>query len=73
MEEAEAEALGYSSRKLSLGIQMHLAPRGVRCYAHSPGVTIPSNVIIAGCTQSTTFTKVYVHGVLQGFRDKYQT
>ena len=30
------------------------------------------NGFIAGCTQSTTYTKIYLHAVLQGFWDKYQ-
>ena len=37
-----------------------------------PGQVLPNNGIIAGCTQSTTFHKVYLKVVLQGLWDKYQ-
>ena len=33
----------------------------------------PNHGIIAGCTQSTTFAKVYLKVVLQGLWDDYQT
>ena len=44
-----------------------------RCYGFCPGQVLAGNVIIAGCTQSTTFTKIYLHAVWQGFWGKYQT
>ena len=69
----EAIALEYSITLLSLGLQMHMAPRGLRCYGFCPGQVAAGNGIIAGCTQSTTYTKIYLHAVLQGFWDKYQT
>ena len=50
-----------------------MAPRGLRCYGFCPGQVAASNSIIAGCTQSTTFTKIYLFAVLQGFWDRYQT
>ena len=52
---------------------MHMAPRGLRCYQHCPGQIQPNHGIIAGCTQSTTFAKVYLNVVLQGLWDRYQT
>ena len=52
---------------------MHMAPRGLRCYGYCPGQVLAANVIIAGCTRSTTYTKIYLHAVLQGFWDKYHT
>ena len=52
---------------------MHMAPRGLRCYQHCPGQIQPNHGIIAGCTQSNTFAKVYLNVVLQGLWDKYQT
>ena len=52
---------------------MHMAPRGLRCYGYGPGNVRAGNGVIAGCTQSTTYTKIYLHAVLQGFWDKYQT
>ena len=52
---------------------MHMAPRGLGCYGYCPGQVLAGNGIIAGCPQSTMFTKIYLHAVLQGFRGKYQT
>ena len=69
----EAEKLEYPTFLLSLGLQMHMTPRGFRCYGYCPGQVLAGNGIIAGCTQSTTYTKIYLHAVLQGFWDKYQT
>ena len=69
----EAEMLEYPTILLSLGLQMHMAPRGLRCYAYCPGQVLAGNGIIARCTKSPTFTKIYLHAVLQGFWDKYQT
>eukprot|EP00973_Karenia_brevis_P069511 9664542-Karenia_brevis.AAC.1 len=42
-----------------------MACRSIRCYQLHPGVTNPTNGIIAGCTQSTTFAKILLHGVIQ--------
>eukprot|EP00973_Karenia_brevis_P071995 10003033-Karenia_brevis.AAC.1 len=53
----EATRLGYPPLVLKLGLQMHMACRSIRCYQFRPGVTTPTNGIIAGCTQSTTFAK----------------
>ena len=48
----------YPTRIMALGLQMHMACRGIKCYNTHPGHTLPSNVIIAGCTQSTTSAKI---------------
>ena len=69
----EAITLDYDITLLNLGLQIHMAPRGLRCYGFCPGQVAASNGIIAGCTQSTTFTKIYLFAVLQGFWDRYQT
>ena len=69
----EAEKLEYPTILLSLGLHMHMAPRGLRFYGYCPGQVLVGNGIIAGCTQSTTYTKISLHAVLQGFWDKYQT
>ena len=58
---------------LRLGLQMHMAPIGLKCYGHCPGQVLANNGIIAGCTQSITITKIDLHAALQGFWDKYQT
>ena len=69
----EASSLNYPIMLISLGLQMHMTPRGLRCYGYCPGQVLAGNGIIAGCTQSTTYTKIYLHAVLEGFWDKYQT
>ena len=66
----EAIALEYDITLLNLGLQMHIAPRGLRCYGFCPGQAAAGNGIIAGCTQSTTYTKIYLHAVLQGINIK---
>ena len=47
----------YPTMLLCLGLQMHLGVRGLKCFNIHPGHKTPSNGIIAGCTQSTTFQK----------------
>ena len=69
----EAASLKYLIILLSLGLQMHMAPRGLRCYGYCAGQVLAGNGIIAGCTQGTAYTKIHLHAVLQGFWDKYQT
>ena len=44
----EADALGYPGKIFSVGIQMNMAPRGLRCYAHCTG--LPSNRKLQGAT-----------------------
>ena len=63
----------YAPLILNQGLQMHMAPRGLRCYRHCPSQVQPNHGIIAGCTQSTTFAKVYLEVVLQGLWGDYQT
>eukprot|EP00973_Karenia_brevis_P002211 297119-Karenia_brevis.AAC.1 len=53
----EATRLDYPPLVLKLGLQMHMACRSIMCYQLHPGVTTPTNGIIAGCTQSTTSAK----------------
>ena len=52
----EAALLEYPTILLSLGLQMHMGPRGLRCYGYCPGQVLAGNGIIAGCTQSITYT-----------------
>eukprot|EP00973_Karenia_brevis_P064375 8944162-Karenia_brevis.AAC.1 len=61
----EANRLAYPPLVLKLGLQMHMACRSIRCYQFHPGVTTPTNGIIAGCTQTTTFAKILLHAILQ--------
>ena len=60
-----ADEQQYPQLVLQLGLQIHIASRGLRCYQHCPGQIQPNHGIIAGCTQSTTFAKVYLNVVLQ--------
>eukprot|EP00973_Karenia_brevis_P061155 8505154-Karenia_brevis.AAC.1 len=47
-----------------------MACRSISCYQFNPGVTTPTNGIIAGCTQSTTLAKILLHAVCQ---EAYET
>eukprot|EP00973_Karenia_brevis_P069316 9637407-Karenia_brevis.AAC.1 len=66
----EATRLGYPPLILKLGLQMHMACRSIKCYQFHPGVTAPTNGIIAGCTQSTTFAKILLHAIIQEASDQ---
>ena len=60
----EAEQLDYPAHAMSMGIQMHMAPRLIKardCYCYAP---LPSNGIIAGCTQSNSFARVLLHRLM---------
>ena len=63
---------GYPRRIMALGLQMHMACRGLKCYNANPGYTMPTNGIIAGCTQSTTFAKVLLMEVMQTMYTDWQ-
>ena len=55
----------YPLRVSSLGLQMHLAPRVIKAYdSFSLIPTLPTNSIIAGCTQSTYFARVLLYQLL---------
>ena len=65
----EAKRLGYTMLILRLGLMMHMAPRLLRTYSYIPGMVLPKNGIIAGCSQSTAFARILLHGVLQRIHD----
>eukprot|EP00973_Karenia_brevis_P049028 6799867-Karenia_brevis.AAC.1 len=69
----KATRLDYPPLVLKLGLQMHMACRSIRCYQCHPGVTTPTNGIIAGCTQSTTFAKILLHAIIQEAYDNEVT
>ena len=52
-----------------LGLMMHMAPRMLRTYSYIPGMVLPRNGIIAGCSQSTEFARILLHGVLRRIHD----
>ena len=63
---------GYPRRLMSFGLQMHMACRGLKCYNAHPGHAMPTDGIIAGCTQSTTFAKVLFMEVMQNMHSDWQ-
>ena len=63
----------YPMDILILGLQLHMSPRGLKCYDHCPGVVLPRNGIIAGCSQSTTFARILLYKILKFLWDGYQT
>ena len=65
----EACRLRYPMLVLRLGVIMHMAPRFLRTYSFIPGMVQPRNGIIAGCSQSTAFARVLLHGVLGRIHD----
>ena len=63
----------YPSDILMLGLKFHMSPRGLKCYDHCPGLVLPRNGIIAGCSQSTTFACILLFKMLKFMWDGYQT
>ena len=70
----EAERLRYPMLVFKLGLMMHMARRWLRTYNYVPGCfVLPRNGIIAGCSQSTTFARILLYGMLKFLWDGYQT
>ena len=61
----KAEPLEYPFCILVLGLQLHMSPRGLKCYKHCPGLVLPRNGIIAGCSQSITFARILLYRMLK--------
>ena len=47
-----------------LGLQLHMSPRGLKFCNHCPGLVLPRNDIIPGCSQSTTFARILLYNML---------
>ena len=62
---ARAQELGYPIDALALGLHMHMAPRAIRAYGHYAVVPHFSNGIIAGCTQSTFWARLFLYAILR--------
>ena len=60
-----AEDLGYPSLIIALGLQMHLAPRILKAHEHHTFCELPSNGIIAGCTQSIIYARIFLYLVIK--------
>ena len=69
----KATEVEYPMDIMVLGLQLHMCPRGLKCYEHCPGIVIPRNGIIAGCSQSTTFARILLFRMLKFLWDGYQT
>ena len=69
----KTEALEYPLCMLVLGLQVHMSPRGLKCYNHCPRLVLPRNGIIAGCSQSTTFARILLYRMLKFLWERYQT
>ena len=65
----EAYRLGYPMLVFRLGLMMHMAPRVLRTYSYVPEMVQSRNGIIAGCSQSTAFARILLHGVLSSIHD----
>ena len=59
-----ANYLGYPSKLIAMGMIMHMAPRVIRAYEHHMEVGLPANGIIAGCTQSNHFARIFLYTVI---------
>ena len=61
----KSNELGYPTKLAALGLTMHTAPRMLKAYEHYLPVGIPSNGIIAGCTQSNHFARILLHDIVR--------
>lgn len=61
----KAQEMGYPVVALALGLSMHMAPRVVKAFEHYVMCDVPLNGIIAGCTQSTFFARLFLYAVLK--------
>ena len=61
----KCRAVQYPVKLAALGVLMHSAPRIIRAYDHHINVGIPHNGIIAGCTQSNHFARIFLHGIVR--------
>ena len=55
----------YPIKLTALGLIMHTAPRMLKAYDHYMMVGLPANGIIAGCTQSNHFARIFLHDIIR--------
>ena len=55
----------YPIMILALGVSMHMAPRVLKTQEHFTMCELPSNGIIAGCTQSNIFARIFLFAILK--------
>ena len=68
----KSKEVEYPIAILILGLQLHMSPRGLKCYHHCPGPVLPRSGIIAGCSQSFTFARILLYKILKYLWDGYQ-
>jgi len=66
-----AGTVGYPLMQLYLGLLMHQAARFILDNGQASDFLVPGASILAGCTQSTSWAKVYLHDLLQKVHDDF--
>ena len=62
---SKCNELRYPVKLTALGLMIHTAPRMLKAYDHYAMVGIPANGIIAGCTQSNHFARIFLHDIVR--------
>ena len=57
--------MGYPTAIVAAGIAMHMSPRILKAYDHFVTCVPSNNGIIAGCTQSTYWARMFLYAVIQ--------
>ena len=60
-----ARDMGYPTAIVAAGLIMHMCPRVLKAYDHYEPCCSPSNGIIAGCTQSTYWARMFLFAVMK--------
>ena len=60
-----AKEAGYPTAIMAVGVAMHMGPRVLNAYDHYEPCCLPSNGIIAGCTQSTFWARMFLYAVIK--------
>ena len=67
-----AEVLGYPKLPLLLGLLVHRAVRVIFEQGQASRFIVPLSSILAGCMQSTSWSKVYFHDILEEAHNRYR-
>ena len=62
---SKCNELRYPVKLTALGLMMHTAPRMLKAYDHYAMVGTPANGIIAGCTQSNHFARIFLYDIVR--------
>ena len=60
-----AKDMGYPTAIVAAGIAMHMSPRILKAYDHFVPCIPSKNGIIAGCTQSTYWARMFLYAIIQ--------